>query len=185
LTVIGPLLGLTFAMGMLLAQDDHGEPVKNAVGVAPGPAAQGEQVAGDPGRGRAVLEGKGACLTCHRIANKGSRMGRDLTDIGSLRSAEALQKSVLDPQPVVQPQNRMFRVVTKEGAVITGKLLNQDTSSLQMLDSSERLVGFSKSNIREYGFIESPPMPSYRNKLLSAEAVDLIAYLASLKGISQ
>ena len=47
--------------------------------------------AGNETAGAAIVAGKGNCQSCHRIFGKGSRLGPDLTDIGSLRSPEQLE----------------------------------------------------------------------------------------------
>jgi mono/diheme cytochrome c family protein len=52
-----------------------------------------------------------------------------------------------------------------------------------MLDSKERLLSLQRSNLREAGFLNDSPMPSYRDKLSSQEMADVVAYLGSLKGI--
>jgi cytochrome c1 len=83
---------------------------------------------------------------------------------------------------LVPLKTRLYRVVTRGGKTITGKLLNQDPYSLQMLDSEGRLVAFQRAELRDAGFAQTPPMPSYHDKLSSEEQADLIAYLASLKG---
>jgi len=152
-----------------------------ALGTAEGQAPG----SGNAERGAAVLAGKGACLTCHRVRDKGSRLGPDLTEIGDSRKPDELRKAILDPNPEVQLQNRTYRVVTKDGNTISGKLLNQGTASIQMLDSKERLVSFQKSDLKEFKFVETAPMPSYRNKLSADEVTDLVAYLSQLKGVSQ
>jgi len=71
-----------------------------------------------------------------------------------------------------------------DGATVTGRILNQDIFSIQLLDSNDRLRSFQKSNLREYNFIQTPPMPSYRDRLTPQELTDLIAYLATLKGVA-
>jgi mono/diheme cytochrome c family protein len=38
-----------------------------------------------------------------------------------------------------------------------------------------------KSGLREHGFVNGSPMPSYRGKLSDRELADLTAYLAALK----
>jgi len=43
-------------------------------------------------------------------------------------------------------------------------------------------VSLSKAGLREYTLLKNSPMPSYRDKLTSAEIDDLVAYLLSLKG---
>ena len=158
-------------------------------------------------RGQAIFDGKGGCLDCHAVAGAGSRFGPDLTDIGSRAGAASslrgrsgrgalppdptapgrgqaeLERSILDPDAEILPQNRTIRVVTRDGAAITGRLLNQDTFSLQLIDSKERMMSLEKSSLREYGFVKASPMPSYRDKLSAQELSDLVAYLLSLKGI--
>jgi len=136
---------------------------------------------GDAGRGKAIYEGKGACASCHRITGTGSRIGPDLTEIGGQRRVAELEKSLLDPAAQVLPSQRSVRVVTRDGVTTTGRLLNHDAFTVQMLDSKEQLRSFQKSNLREYTFIDNSPMPSYRDKLSAAELADLVSYLVSLK----
>jgi mono/diheme cytochrome c family protein len=80
------------------------------------------------------------------------------------------------------PINRPVRAVTRDGKVITGRRLNEDTYSVQMLDDKEQLVSLTKSDLREYEVLKTSKMPSYRDKLTIEEIADLVAYLASLKG---
>jgi hypothetical protein len=76
----------------------------------------------------------------------------------------------------------MMLVVTRDGATINGRLLNQDTFTLQLLDAQERLLLLEKSNLRESGVLKTSPMPPYRDKLSEQELADLVGYLASLRG---
>ncbi len=93
-----------------------------------------------------------------------------------------IERSILDPNAEVLPQNRYYRVTTKSGETITGRLLNEDSFSVQLLDTKERLLSFQRTDLRQAGFLNESPMPSYRDKLSQAERDDLITYLASLKG---
>src|SRR5262245_15629488 len=61
---------------------------------------------GDPARGKALFAGKGGCKECHRIAGDGPRGAPDLTDVGLLRSASQLQRSLLEPNAGMMPINR-------------------------------------------------------------------------------
>ncbi len=147
-------------------------------------SASDVSVAGaDPVRGKAVFEGKGGCLGCHRVKDAGSRLAPDLTDVGALRRAVELRRSLLEPDADVLPQHRAFRVVTKDGKTISGRLLNQDAFTIQILDSTQHLQSFAKSSLASYSFAERSPMPSLQGKLSSGELTDLVAYLVSLKGI--
>lgn len=112
-------------------------------------------------------------------------MGPDLSDIGLQRPLDELRRSILDPNAEILPRNRFYRVMTRDGDTITGRLLNHDTFTVQLMTPKEELVRFRKSDLREYGFQQHSPMPSYEGKLAPEELADLIAFLASLKGISQ
>ena len=138
---------------------------------------------GDAHRGQEIFEGKGECLNCHRVNGKGSRKAPDLSDIGAIRNAAALEHSLLNPGDAISPQQRMIRAVEKNGAVITGMRLNEDTHTLQLIDDSGRLVSVSKSDLREYTLLKTTPMPSYQGKLAQQEIADVVAYLTSLKGL--
>lgn len=140
-------------------------------------------IPGDAARGKAIFEGKGNCLSCHRVRGRGSRLGPELTDIGTLRRAVQLEQSILDPDAEILPQNRFLRVVTKEGTTVTGRLLNQDAWTIELFDSKEHLVTFQKTALKEYAFIDKSPMPSYKGKLSTQELADVVDYLTSLKGI--
>jgi cytochrome c oxidase cbb3-type subunit 3 len=138
---------------------------------------------GDAARGKVLFEGKGNCTSCHRVKGVGSRVGPDLSDIAALRRSAELERSLLEPDAEVLPQNRSYRAVTKTGETVTGRLLNIDTFTVQILDSKERLLSLQRSDLRESGFVDKSPMPSYRDKLSAQELADVVAYLTSLKGI--
>jgi cytochrome c oxidase cbb3-type subunit 3 len=139
---------------------------------------------GDAVRGKAIYEGKGGCAGCHRIRGAGSRVGPDLSEIGNLRLAGELEQSIVDPDAEVAEQNRHFRGVTKDGVTITGRLLDEDKYSVQILDSKDRLVSVQRANLRESAIVQKALMPSYKGKLSSAEIADLVNYLVSLKGVT-
>ena len=140
--------------------------------------------AGDPVRGKAAYErtsASGTCTSCHRVGASGSRVGPDLTDVGSRRTAVELERALVEPGAEVAPANRTYRVVLKDGTAVTGRLLGHDTFSVQLLDTKEQLRSFAKADLRELGFVASP-MPSYRATLTPQEIADMVSYLSSLRG---
>jgi len=145
-------------------------------------SSQAMSGSGNAVRGRALFESKGECLSCHRIKDRGSRIGPDLTDIGAMRRSLELERSLLEPNAEVLLENRFVRVVTRDGEAITGRLLNHDAFTVQLIDSKERLLSFEKSSLKEFAFLDESPMPSYKGKLSAEELADLISYLVSLKG---
>jgi cytochrome c oxidase cbb3-type subunit 3 len=137
---------------------------------------------GNAARGKALFEGKGACTTCHRVQGSGSRMAPDLSDIGMMRRSVELEKSLVDPASGVLPQHRFVQVTPKSGPAVTGRLLNQDTFTLQLIDSQEKLRTFVIADLRDYSVLKTSRMPSYKDKLSRQELADMVSYLVSLKG---
>ncbi len=137
---------------------------------------------GEALRGQTVFEAKGKCITCHRVNGKGSRIGPDLSDIGGSRTAEVLERSLLDPNASIQPANRFVRAVTRDGKTVRGRRLNEDSYTVQIIDEQEHLVSLVKADLREYTVIKTSAMPSYKDTLNADERADVIAYLLSLKG---
>jgi putative heme-binding domain-containing protein len=137
---------------------------------------------GDPAHGRTIFEGAGQCASCHRVDGKGPRVAPDLSDIAALRTPDFLQRTLLDPNASMLPANRTVRAVTRDGKVITGRRLNEDTYTIQLIDQQEHLVSLVKADLRGYTFVQTSGMPSYKDKLSSKDVADLVAYLLSLKG---
>jgi putative heme-binding domain-containing protein len=137
---------------------------------------------GDAGRGRSIVEGRGGCLKCHQVGSSGSRVAPNLSDIGAMRSAASIQRSLVDPSSQMMPINRPVRIVTQDGRTINGRRLNEDTYTVQIIDDQERLMSLTKADLREYTIVTTSPMPSFRNTLREDELSDLLAYLLSLKG---
>ena len=176
--------------------------LKSFAANAPARSTADAPVLGNAARGKEILEGKGNCLSCHRVGQNGSRVGPDLTLSGLPRLSGArfvgfgatpppppttaaiaaqLQRDLLDPDAEVTPSNRTYRAVLKDGSTVTGRVLNLDQFTVQIFDSKERLLTLQRSDLREFGVLKSP-MPSYRDKLTPQELSDLVAYLVSLKG---
>ena len=143
--------------------------------------AQSVSPAGDGARGQALVESS-ACFDCHRIGERGSRLGPDLSDIGSRRTPERLRQAMVAPDEEVVPENRFVRVVTKDGAIVTGRLLNQDSISVQLINPKEELKTYLRATLREYTIVDKGLMPSAEGKLTGQQVADIVTYLSSLKG---
>jgi putative heme-binding domain-containing protein len=138
---------------------------------------------GDPGRGQGLFFGKGACGSCHRVNGRGPRLASDLSDIGAIRTPASLQRTLLDPARSLIPANRSVVAVTRDGKSIRGRRLNEDTYTIQLIDDEERLVSYTKSDLRSLQILSTSTMPSYEKTLSGDEISDLVAYLRTLKGL--
>ena len=85
-----------------------------------------------------------------------------------------------DPANGVLPINRPVRIVTRDRETITGRRLNEDTYSVQLIDSDERLRSILKSDMREYELGTSVMQPT---TLTPDEIADVIGYLLTLQGV--
>jgi putative heme-binding domain-containing protein len=122
------------------------------------------------------------CLSCHRVGDTGSDVGPNLSGIGANRSADDIQAALVSPAKDVRPENRSVRLVTKDGTTVTGRILNQDGFSVQIIDSESRLRSFQKASLREFTIVTENPMPSYADKMSPQDMTGLVHYLSSLKG---
>jgi len=149
---------------------------------------------GDPERGKAIYESKGGCAACHIVSGRGGNLGPDLTDIGARRGAAYLRTALVDPAASL-PQGLLpdytggyseflpVHVTTRDGREVRGFRVNEDTFTLQIRDTDNRVYSFRKIDLmdlkKEFG---TSLMPSYEKRLSGAEIDDLVAYLAGLRG---
>jgi len=140
-------------------------------------------VVGNAARGRALFEGAGKCGSCHAVNGKGPLVAPDLGDVGALRTADFLSRTLADPAGSMVPSNRSVRAVTRDGKVVTGRRLNEDTYTVQLIDDQEHLVSLLKADLTEYTVLKTTTMPSYKDKFSAQEMADVQAYLLSLKGV--
>ncbi|MGC2404411.1 MAG: hypothetical protein WA510_31760 [Acidobacteriaceae bacterium] len=122
------------------------------------------------------------CLSCHRVGRMGSYVGPDLSDIGASLSGTDIKAALVSPSKDVRPQNRSVRFVTKDGKTVTGRILNQDGFSIQIIDSESQLRSFQKASLRDFTIQTANPMPSYADKMSAQDITDVVHYLSSLQG---
>jgi len=142
----------------------------------------GPTLQGDAARGKALFEGKGKCLDCHRTNDTGGFLGPDLSGIGMIRRTADLERSLRDPSAEIRPDNRTVRATAKDGKVVVGRLLNQDTYRLEIIEKDGTLKSLEKLNLRDFEISKASPMPSYEGRFSDQEIADVVSYLGSLRG---
>lgn len=145
---------------------------------------QAGPISGDAANGKMLVDSN-KCFDCHRIGQTGSRLGPDLSEIGTLRSPDDLRRAIVTPDADVLPQHRFVRVVTRDGTSVSGRLLNQDAFSIQLMNADEQLKAYQKSTLREHTILNKGLMPSFEGKLAPQQIADIVSYLGSLKGAGQ
>jgi putative heme-binding domain-containing protein len=105
-----------------------------------------------------------------------------LSEIGEIRRPADLEQSLLDPAAVVASQNRIVTIAMRDGKTIRGRILNQDTQSIQVLGPDEKPMSIARPAIQNV-VDEKSSMPSVKDKLDARELADLVSYLVTLKGL--
>jgi putative heme-binding domain-containing protein len=138
---------------------------------------------GNAQTGEAIYSGKGACARCHMINGRGGRLGPDLSRIGVARSRMALVREIRSASEYIPQGYEPVTVATRDGRQIKGVRKNEDSFSIQIMDTNEQLSTFLKKDLREVTDEKRSLMPDYGpDKLTEAELDDLLAYLRNLHG---
>ena len=130
-----------------------------------------------------MFEGGGGCLGCHRLQTPsgkvGGFLGPDLSNIGAIRRSIDLERALTEPSAAVRTDQRVV-VVTRDGKTFRGRLLNQDTYSVQLIDNEGALQSLQKTNVRNIEILSVSVMPNFAGKFTTQQLADLVAYLGSL-----
>jgi putative heme-binding domain-containing protein len=133
---------------------------------------------GDRARGKALFYGAAGCSKCHMVDGKGRRLGPDLTDVGGSRSLESIVESVRNPSRQLADGYQTVTVVTADGQHATGFLMNEDRFSVQMMDTSERILLLERDKLRSFKKSATSLMPAYDATLLTDKDLqDIVGYL--------
>jgi putative heme-binding domain-containing protein len=146
-----------------------------------------EPLPGDPDRGRLVYQ-KAECSSCHIVAGKGGNLGPELSDIGDRRGVAILRTAMLHPGKDRAVTSEGYATylpvlaVTRDGRVLTGMRVNEDTFTIQVRDVNNRLHSLQKSELEELRKLDGSMMPTYEKTLSQSDIDHVVSYLASLKG---
>jgi putative heme-binding domain-containing protein len=99
-----------------------------------------------------------------------------------IRQPSELSRALLEPEADINTDFRTVRITTRTGATITGRLLNQSSYSIQLLDAADRLRSFDRAGLREVTILPTSPMPSYAGTFSPQEIADMVAFLSTQRG---
>jgi putative heme-binding domain-containing protein len=145
-----------------------------------------ESVPGDPDKGKLIYQ-KAECSTCHIVAGKGGSLGPELTEVGARRGTAFLKSALLHPgkdralNADGYATHLPVLAVKKDGRLVTGVRVTEDTFTIQLRDAGNRLYSLQKSDLEALHKLEVSVMPAYEKTLSQADIDDLVSYLASLK----
>jgi putative heme-binding domain-containing protein len=147
---------------------------------------------GSAAHGKQLFYGDANCSLCHMVEGRGGRVGPELTSVGGSRTRDAIIDSVRHPSRRLAwgltestkefPQEyETVTAVTSDGKEIKGVALNEDSFSVQMIDSSEQIFLLEKDKLRSFTKTRESFMPVYTPELLAAKDLDdIVAFLTSV-----
>lgn len=138
-------------------------------------------------RGRDFESGREAyyaaqCAKCHRFAGEGGDTGPDITGVGARFSPEYILESVVEPSKAISDQYKNSTIVTIDGEVLTGRIINETDTHLMIRTDpfARQLTEVAKSDVEEQQLSSTSEMPKgLINVLTKEEILDLVAYMRS------
>jgi putative membrane-bound dehydrogenase-like protein len=140
--------------------------------------------AGNPEHGRQVFldAEKSLCAKCHRVGDKGERVGPDLTGLGGRFSRAYIVESVLEPSRSIAPSFESTLVELKNGKFLSGIKVAETETTITLVDSETKKHDVARADVAEQKKLATSAMPEGLEKRLTEdEFVDLISYLSGLK----
>ncbi|TVQ02228.1 MAG: hypothetical protein EA381_03820 [Planctomycetaceae bacterium] len=121
-----------------------------------------------------------ACLRCHRIGERGSPTGPDLTHVGKRFDGRALLESILEPSRQLDPKYAESSYLLSDGRVVTGRTVGVSKNQLviEVEPMTARTLSVDRADIEASLPTTRSPMPEgLLDTLTREEILDLIALL--------
>ena len=148
-----------------------------------GPLAEKVATSGDAAAGRAVYEsGRGTCIACHQIADKGRPIGPNLSHIGAIRTERDIVESVLFPSNTLARDYEAHVIETRDGQSMTGVIRSHTAEGLLVVDAAGQEKNLPGDQIVSDTQLTTSLMPMGLDLTLpEKDLLDLVAFLRSLK----
>ena len=140
--------------------------------------------AGEAGSGRRVFFHLSlGCARCHRIEDRGGRLGPDLSTIARGANREKLMQSVLHPSQDIAPQFVSHAVETKDGQSLTGLVSAESVDgTVTLLTADGKAVRIPGAQVTSRTQSKVSLMPEGLEKGMTVgDFQDLMAFLLSRK----
>ncbi len=138
-------------------------------------ANRDEPITGDSATGSDLFFGAAGCAKCHMFQGRGGRLGPDLSRIGDEKKLADIRKAIQDPNASLRRGFRTIEVTFNDGHKVTGVAKNEDTFSLQMMDTNEKLHLLNKTQLKEVRQTHETLMP--KSTLNDSQISSLLAFL--------
>ena len=138
---------------------------------------------GDPVAGRAVYEsGRGACIACHRIGDKGNEIGPNLSKIGGIRAEREIVESILFPSNSIARDYDLNAFQLTDGSSVLGLIKARSAEGVTIVEASGQKRLLPTESVASSTQLTTSLMPMGLDGLLAEkDLIDLVAYLRSLR----
>src|SRR5207249_1631758 len=105
---------------------------------------------GDAGRGETLFWSQALnCGSCHKIGERGTAVGPDLSTIGKQRPRDDLLQSILEPSRRIEPKFASYNARTVDGRAFVGLLVTRDANEVVLRDAQNKEIVLAVKNIEE------------------------------------
>lgn len=133
---------------------------------------------GDVNKGREVFAKN--CQVCHALEGQGGQVGPDLTGVGARPKGDILVE-ILDPNRSVEGTFRLWIVETKANDLITGRLLAESRTSVEIIDATNAKHVIDRKDINNLRASELSVMPEGFEQITPEELGALLEFLSASK----
>jgi putative membrane-bound dehydrogenase-like protein len=140
--------------------------------------------AGNPEAGRQIFFNaeKSLCIKCHRVGDKGERVGPELTGLGSRFAKAYIVESILEPSRAIAPSFETVVLALKNGKLVSGIAVAETEASIALVDSQGQKHVIPHRDVDERQKSATSTMPEGLEKRITEdEFVDLVSFLVNLK----
>ena len=118
-----------------------------------------------------------ACISCHRVGQRGGMVGPDLTDIGQKMDVATLLDAIVNPGAGVAFGFETYTIETKDGKSLNGFLLNEGPV-VRIKDILGQIHELPSASIKKMKLNTSSLMPAPQTlNLRDVDIAHVVAYL--------
>ncbi|HBJ36321.1 MAG TPA: hypothetical protein DDZ51_16530, partial [Planctomycetaceae bacterium] len=124
-----------------------------------------------------------SCAKCHSIDRSANGFGPNLSSIGQRSNTRHIVQSIVDPSAVITEGFNQLTVVTDDGQVYSGVLLEESGLTLSLGQTNGERVDIPKNSIEERKKSTVSAMPDMSDFLTPQNVADLTAFLLSMQAL--
>ena len=138
---------------------------------------------GDRDRGELLFRHtQGAsCAKCHSVDQSKNGFGPNLSSIGLRSNARHIVQSIVEPGAVITEGFNQIKVVTEEGQVYSGVLLEESGLTLSLGQTNGERIDIPKDSIEERKTSPVSAMPDMSEQLTPQQVADITAFLLTMQ----